>query len=258
MMYKELRIRDRSAFLDRTLLQALFWSLIFHLMLFSVFRIRLYDFKQEGQPIAPINVSLEQEEHGPITEVTSHDLIDIQGLLSQNIDKDEWLQMAFEQSMAPEMESQGAPRQEKDLIPRYANALSTTDIASMLKKPNFSPKVYPLHLKLSKPLKKLTLIEDGSCLFREKLASDDTKRIALSNKRLPIEYTVTVMGATGRLENVFRKYELLDKELQECADLIIKKIQFAPFSLESVTGTLTLSFVLDGSEVKALMKGQAR
>src|SRR5438874_1082514 len=54
-------LKERTSFFDTALLQALFWSLIIHLVLFGTFRIRLNDYQETSQEMIPLNVAIDDE-----------------------------------------------------------------------------------------------------------------------------------------------------------------------------------------------------
>lgn len=229
-------IKERTSFLDKALLQALLYSLLIHLVLFGSFRIRLNDFQDSTPQMLPIDVAIDADKIDAIqTETNALDLqqIDSKSLFISNLDPDEYRAINLALVSQP--------------------ADSTEDMLDRTSKLAWTPRMYPLQLKLSPQLKALELTDDGSSLFREKGPYDSIGRFALAPNHLPIEYKVRINGMTGCVEGAEKDQVLLDKRLQSVADLIISHIRFKPFSEKQIAGRITLIFCCSGDEIKSLM-----
>ncbi|MBS0634495.1 MAG: hypothetical protein JSR37_03430 [Verrucomicrobia bacterium] len=218
--------------MDRPLLQALIYSLIFHLMLFGTFRIRLSDFQDHTPQMRPLDVAIDSEK----IEVSNDQEIpaDKSALFLANLDPEEHMKMNIALL-------QDDPDSDEDALQRVSPKLT------------WAPKMYPLKLKVSNSLKTLTLVDDGSSLFREKRANETLARFVLAAHHFTIEYNVFVDGATGDIMRFERKDELLDKRLQAVADRIITQIKFLPFREKQRNGNITLSFCCTGEEIKGFL-----
>ncbi len=234
-----IQLPKRSSFLDKALLQALVYSFIFHLVLFGTFKIRLNDYQEQLPQMLPLNVAIDTEKNEGLrfeTEVVDIDQLDRSLFFISNLDEDEYKAMTLALS-------------DQHSIAAFSNQT----IHEMTPTLTWAPRMYPLKLKLSSKLKALTLLEDGSSLFRDRGLNESLDRFVLADKHLPTEYKVTVDGTTGLIMSAERKNVLLDKRLQACADAVINNICFKPFSEKSATGSITLVFCCTGDEIQGLM-----
>lgn len=231
-------LKERTGFLDKALLQALLWSLVFHLALFGSFRIRLNDYQESSPQMLPLDVAIDAD-YDATNVATAVDIQDIDNdaLLTMNLDGQEYKAILL----------QTIPKNQHMAYAEHNTPQMPTDTLS------WAPRMYPLQLKLSPQLKALGLIDDGSGLFRKKGPHDTLGRFVLAANHLPIEYKVTVNPKTGRIEYAEKEHILLDKRLQAVADRIISQMQFHTFSEKSVTGSITLIFCCTGDEIKSLM-----
>ncbi len=234
-------VKEKSPFLDRALFQALFWSLIIHLVLFATFRIRLNDFLDTKIEMKPLNVAIEPEradEANTTLDIQNRDSYDPLTLVTLQLDPDECKMMHLAQNpVASETEI----------------AFSDDDLSELTPELSYTPTMYPLQLKLSSELKALSLINDGSSLFKEKGQKDRLGPFMLAANHLSIDYTVTIDGKSGRVIRSDRSQVLLDKKLQQVADKIVNMIAFKPFSEKSRTGRITIVFCCTGDEIKSFM-----
>lgn len=229
-------LKERTTFLDKALLQALVYSLLFHLLLFGSFRIRLNDYQESTPQMRPIDVGIDTEKSDraqTVINALDTEQIDPSALFISNLDTQEYWAM--------NLALLNKPVDTEDEILEPPTKLAWT------------PRMYPLQLKLSAQLKALELTDDGSSLFREKGPYDSIGRFALAANHLPIEYKVRINGVTGRIESAEKDQVLLDKRLQSVADQIINHIQFKPFSEKCLAGRITLIFCCTGDEIKSLM-----
>ncbi len=230
--------------LDKALLQALIYSLSLHLVLFGTFRIRLNDYQELTPEMPPLNVAIDDVELVASVEKTTS--YDPESLVACNFDDDEYKALHILQTHKPVKMREYAPPYPTNELTAY----SEKDIIDLTRSFTYAPKVYPLQLKLSSELKGLTLVEDGSCLFREKGPNEDLSHLVLASNHFPIDYSVTISGLTGTVVHLERSKMFLDRELQSVADRIIKNIQFEPFSQKSQAGTITLIFCTTGEDIK--------
>lgn len=246
-----IRVKERSSFLDKALLQALIWSFVFHLVLFGTFRIRYNSFLDSSPPLKPIAVAIDPELTSDTFAITAladiDESLDNASAFFHTVDENEW-KMSCIQNLLPPTSNNCSYLPSPTL-----SHLSQDDVSMLAKEITYAPIVYPLQLKLSRSLKNLYLVDDGSALFKTKGPYDDLGRYALSTKLSPIDYKVKVDGKTGTIVGWQRTYELLDKELQKVADTLITKIRFAPFSHKSQRGTITMSFCCSGEEIGELL-----
>ncbi len=223
---------QRVGFLDKALLQALIYSLILHVVLFCTFKIKLNDYQEHAHEMAPIDVAIDFEEPHSMTQAHLQDAFDPNDLYFTHL----------KTTTLPPIEAR-AP----------IDIFTDDDLIALEPKEPESAKMYPLQLKLSQPLKKCMLIEDGSSLFRNKEPYETMSIFTLATHHFSIEYKVYVDGFTGKLERFEKKCELLDKKLQAVADQIMAKIQFAPCTEKSITGSITLKFSCTGDEIKSFL-----
>ena len=217
--------KSRTRKFDRAFQRALLYSLLFHGLVFGLFRIKFLDVHESEPPLRPINVAIEKEEH-------------------------ETVAISNEEDECPKF-IESAITSEKNNYPHpplTATALSTPegqtiaesllneeyDHCSFPQKP-YSEKIYPLTLQCSHSLSKLHLISDGSELFCEKKPYESSSSFKLATQHYPISYTVQINPKTGKVIRWTRKRELLDKPLQALADRIIETIAFEPFERKSQT-----------------------
>lgn len=246
-----IRLKSRSSFFDRALLQALLWSFLFHLLLFGTFRIRLNSFNDNSPSMAPIAVAIEHEPQEAVTSVAAlhqdQETIESQGLFTQSLDPTVW-QAACIDKLASRTSLAHATSS------FLFHGSNEEDLLNVQKEVTYTPTLYPLQISCSRSLRALTIVDDGSSLFRTKGPKDDLGKLYLSKQSYPIEYKVKIEGATGKVVRWERKYELLDKELQKVADRLINIIRFAPFNKRSAKGSLTLTFCATSEEIAELLK----
>ncbi len=223
---------ERVGFLDKALLQALIYSLIAHILLFGTFKIRLNDYKESAVEMAPIDVAIDIEEPLAMAGVHTEESFDPEDLYFAHIQPDTFL-----------------PIEEHEPV----DIFSDEELIALGPKEPDAPKMYPLQLKLSQPLKKCMLIEDGSSLFRNKEPYETMSIFHLATHRFSVEYKAYVDGETGTITRFEKKCELLDKKLQQVADRIMSKIAFAPCSEKTITGSITLTFSCTGEEIKSYL-----
>lgn len=245
-----IRLKSRSSFFDRALLQALLWSFLFHLLLFGTFRIRLNTFNDNSPTMAPIAVAIEHEPQEAVTSVAAlhqeQEAIESQGLFTQSVESAVWQAACIDNI---------ASRASKSPTSSFLfHGSNDEDLLNVQKEVAYAPTLYPLQLSCSRSLRALAIVDDGSNLFRTKGPKDDLGKLYLSKQSYPIEYKVKIEGATGKVVRWERKYELLDKDLQKIADRLINVIRFAPFSKRSAKGSLTLTFCATSEEIQELLK----
>jgi hypothetical protein len=225
----------QQGILDRGLLQALIYSLVFHLVIFGAFRIRLSDYQDYTREMQPLHVAIDSEIPSYTTVGEQSDTQTTHGLFTENLDDKELMALRLSQIENP------------------IQTVSSEEISALAPALTFTPIMYPLQLKLSSELKNLTLQDDGSKLFRKKGPYDTLGSLLLASNHFPIDYQVDVDGKTGKITKAVRSEVLLDKKLQAVADKLIYRITFAPFSEKTKSGKITLTFCCSGDEVKSLL-----
>lgn len=210
-------------FLDKALLQALIWSLALHVVVLGTFKIRLNDFSEYTPQMQAVDVAVEQDDSIQVT--ASQEPQDKSLLFLATIDP-------------------------KDTLPPTKKVIQNLPVSAS---PKWSYTLYPLEFKLSSELKSLTLLDDGSCLFRKNGPRDTLAKLALTAHHLPIEYKVSVNGQTGKIVAQERQQVLLDKKLQVIGDELMKHVRFKPCQKEQITGTITLVFCCSGDEIGAYL-----
>lgn len=214
-------------------MQALIYSLVFHLMLFGTFRIRLSDFQEYTPQMHPLDVAIDSEKT-EVDNTNTSQHVDKSALFLANLDADEHTQINL---ALLQDDSDFDDEALKELVPKL----------------EWSPKMYPLKLKLSNSFKDLILVDDASSLFRNKKPQETLARFVLAPHHFTIEYKVSVDGSSGHIINRVRKEELLDKRLQTVADRIIGTIKFLPFNEKERSGSITITFCCTGDEITKYM-----
>jgi hypothetical protein len=130
----------------------------------------------------------------------------------------------------------------------------TTGIQEMRDEIKYLEHVYPLKLRLSKPLAKLKLIEDGSHLFKPKEINQKTAALSFSTTCYPIAYTIKVSGESGKVVSWKRKKELIDKKMQSCADKLIETLVFGPSKEKEIKGKIWITFACPEDELVRYLK----
>lgn len=239
----EVKIAKKYRIFDRPLQRALLYSFLFHALLFGLFRIQ-YSGPDDHEEIAlaPIQVAVEEapELHAAIAEVeetAKKERLPLDRELLQTLAHMNEERAAFE-LLADQREFRYDFRE----VPKAHEAV------------DWSERLYPLHLKFSRALQKLTLMEDGSELFCFKTDGRLGGPFEQALLHYPIAYQITVSGTTGKIIRSSRRKELLDKKLQLLADRLVEKIAFRPFEAKEIEGRLTIIFHASGNDVEAILQ----
>jgi hypothetical protein len=250
-----IRLQGKSPLFDRTLTLALLCSILVHLVLFGIFRIKMTDI---GEPLAlldPIEVALvteklDKEQELPLTEVVSEN----EALAPKARITD--LVRACNHIPLPTVTFRPAqeiyvPERDVDHSNGYQQASQLTEqvLKTHIQKFPCQLHVYPLTLQLSPSLKKLTLMEDGMQFFIPKQPGFSSGYF-MTQTPIPIEYQVKIDGASGKITSWQRHGQLIDKVLQSCADLIIKAIRFAPTEAKMIEGKIAIIFACNGDSLQ--------
>jgi hypothetical protein len=255
-----IRYQKRSTLFDRALQRAFLYSVLFHALVFGLFRIKFLELPLTSSALNPVEVALDAEK------------------------PDESMQETV--AVAPTEERPTAPRDEQALLsipidrfgltntflfqtaatPPSTTVLSDneTQVLSLLahdkqeaKEIPFTERLYPLRLQISGDAASLSIIEDGSILFKERAAKHKTTLFKLATNTFPIEYRIVVSSESGTIIQWSRKKELLDKQLQNCADKLIHMIRFAPRpwpGKKAIRGKLWIIFACTGHELREYLR----
>jgi hypothetical protein len=245
-----IRLKEKSFLFDAPFLRALGYSFLFHLVLFGVFKIEFLDIPEPIPNPCPVEVAVGVPEQ---SIVAAH--------VDASFDKP-----LFVESPLSKIELSQTPLNKTELLLSqlqynihnntlfYETKEEYPNLAKEMSEPlAFQEKLYPLRLKLSSSLTQLKLVEDGSCLFKEKSPHHLTASYILTIHPLDIEYSIVVSGETGKVIEWHRSKELLDKKLQRYADKLIQTIAFAPNERMYIKGKVLLIFKCSGEEIENLV-----
>lgn len=244
--------KSERRLIDKPLIRALLWSALIHASLLVIFRVSLFDIPESiYQPT--IEVHLEND-IGEGASVRAH----IQSnsdtpLLTDILHSCAWentqLQNAKENSLK-------SPSSFFKKAPTMLYALSTEDTLPLnLHLMDTLHRVYPLKIKASSSLKMCKIIEDGSAFFKE----IDVSLLPLHRTtRARIEYFVVLDGMTGKIKQMHRTRELLDKTLQSVADTIIDMLRFWMPEENEYKGRIELCFYCSGEEIQNAQRGRTK
>jgi hypothetical protein len=238
----KLSVKERKNFLNTRFRQALTYSLVFHLLLFCFFRIKFMLPQDEAPAFRPVSLAVDMREFMQMT------VADLQAEEMRSFPYQTELLNSFE-SFFPSSQEQAPKTMCGSDLPYIKHLVTTQEMH-----PLFTERFYPLKIELSKGLQELRIVEDGSSLFRKKIEPAHLSHLLLTTSPLRIRYSIRVHGATGKIIECSRKHELLDKKLQQYADLLIHSISFAPFQELSLTGKLDLVFQCSGDELRSYLK----
>ena len=248
-----IQIREKPSFFEGSFKRAFCISFIIHIAVFGVFRVKFLEIHEVNNAFEPIEVAIHEDEiqKNSVAQVAPHEEEDVYPM---------FLPKASLQNQVPEFHSDD----DKELVSfllnhsyisdpmKYANG---EDLASSIfqnlenEKLVFSPRYYPLKVRLSPSLEVLKIVEDGLSLFREKKGDEKKINQKLNSSQYNITYGVKISGATGKIVEWTHKSLLRDKKLQSYADVIIQHIVFAPFSKKHIKGKIELSFECTGQEL---------
>ncbi len=254
----EIVIRTKkNRWIESRFLQAIGYSFLLHIAVCGIFRIKSLPL-EEAKITNAIEVSILSEKGDEEGEPLSSALAEtIEASSNKKPFFDAALLTASNKALLPEQPflDQAActevalfPSQKKVfLVQPYFQKASPTLAVPISWKERF----YPLDITFSSSLSSLTLIEDGSSLFKEK----NSKPFFLVHiAKIPkIEYRIVVSGKTGKIESWTRKKELLDKKFQYYIDLLVQTLRFAPSKEESYEGKLWIEFACTGEEIETFL-----
>jgi len=237
------RFGAKNRIFDRPLQRALLYSFLFHALLFGLFRIQYNNLDDRDEvEMAPIQVAIEQE-------------YDASGTIADVQEEHEVQLLPFDQNIIAQFSQFDREKVLYELFSGQKEFRKNEDSSLSQKATiDWGERLYPLHLKLSHALQKLTLIDDGSSSFCLKGPRDSSAEFELATSHYPITYHVTVAGQTGKIVRSSRKKELLDKRLQLLADALLEKIVFRPFEKKEVEGRITVVFHASGNVVEAMIQ----
>ncbi len=253
----EIRINEKRSFFDRHLRQAFTYSLLFHALLFGLFRIKFSQIHETAEAFRPVQVAVDNEKIEENAQQAIAEVADTpinlaphstQALLARS-----W-PFNFDQALSSVLLSPSSDAYETEDVIESSEMLLQESAKLDQLKIRFSEHVYPLTLKLSKKLSRLQLIEDGHELFRLKAKTLADAHLLLATTSYPISYKVHILGKTGKVILWDRKKELIDKQLQEYADKIVQTLTFEPFAEDEIKGRIQIIFKCDGQKIQEFLQ----
>ncbi len=233
----------KNSFFSQPLVKALILSAAIHGAIFCFFRIKMLDVQESALAIQPVALMLEQTPRPTSALANDEANAQLQSLVCLDT------LSALPSLPEPQVPLQSLPYLSSSYSPTTAEQLA----ASFGPLPQTAP-FYPLQLKFSRDLRKLILIEDGSCLFTDTAQAYENDLMFLTSSRYTIEYDITVDAAEGKIVECRRSKELLDKTLQRCADMVVHRLRFAPSAHSRIEGQLILTFYCTGEELQPFLK----
>lgn len=239
--------RERTGPSKRLVARALTYSLLTHLLLATLFHIRVACTAQHDPFPAP-TVFLDTEEHAAsiLSDVKNGDE-DPRHRLTRELHLSPALftdsLSAVRSSYAPcLMNGHSCPSQKREFLPLHPLPWSFSDA--------FSPshhvsRVYPLKITLHQKLRSLELIEDGSSLFRRSSFETVLCTPSFSEIQPKVEFSVEVLLSTGAIIQTTCLRELTDKQLQRLAQHLVKRFRFRPSAdnpQKTISGIISLQF----------------
>lgn len=244
----QIRPNDKGLLFDRPFKQALIYSFLFHLLVFGLIRVKFIAIYEPTAQLQPVEVAIDAERDEPNGEAVT-----VTGLEGQN-EEEHFAPVVvhYPQEFHPQnLNSQVNGRQDIALSEYPMDKRIEESVAdSFSQKIGYPLHFYPLKIECTSSLSKLTVVEDGSQLFKEK-NNYSVQRVA----KLPIifftiEYSAKVSGMSGKIIESKRKKELWDKKLQACADKIIQVMRFAPSNKKTIRGKILITFECSGDEIE--------
>ena len=255
----ELRYRKCNTLFDRALQRAFLYSVLFHALLFGVFRIKLLAIPLTPAILNPVEVALDAEKIeenfqetvaiAPNEERITAPMND-QSLLTIPVDSFHLINNFLFQATTTPSPTLIVNNDETELLSLLSQEKSELDV-------KYKERLYPLQLELSGDIAHLAIIEDGSILFKERTIKHKAATFKLATNVFPIDYRVVVSNQSGAIIQWSRKKELLDKNLQNCADKLIQTIRFVPkpwAEKETIRGKLWIIFACTGNELKEYLQ----
>jgi|GEM_PF-6506800 len=232
-------LKRKNPLRDRAFQRAIFYSLLFHALVFGLFRVKFIDHSEGVAKTSSLAVSIEMEPEQELPVTKTHEFL----APSADLTKFPGVSSNWDDLICNEL------FEKTHLAPIAEIRLSDDMAAPKAGKDPF----FPLRIRSAKKIKALHLIEDGSSLFKEK-SIDESAAFSYPLYTYSITYTVKIAGQSGKIVEWFRRGELLDKTLQECADKIIETIRFAPTQEAEIKGHIWLEFLCNGEELERYLK----
>ena len=257
----QIRFKEERPFWKRALVRALVYSLLAHIVLISVIKIRLLNVHGETGSTIPIEVALDQDEEAssilPTKTVDAHDSFAMKELFldcyeapeeKMNLVGYDKMQLAF--SLEPAIEK-GQPY----VFEIPASLEHEVLLASLPPLPKISSPPFKLHF--SNELNRFTMISDGSSIFAEdkkfeKSNADDANTL--------IEFDIDFDRASGTITSWTMKETSGDSRLDGFASKILEEVRFLPQTVEdeyeSIQGTCQIEFCAPYEDIQKLIKGR--
>jgi hypothetical protein len=246
-------IQDKSRTLDIRFWRSLFYSLLFHVIVFGSIRIEYLRIHESTIPLVPVEVAIDNAPE----EMVIADTGDL-----ENARQKKFIHLAAHYSEVPYIKKTNefdlaAQLQALQNSPLILSQAATHHESPLPAAPpsSYPEKCYPMRIELTSGLQELQLVRDGSILFRQKKTTDMLSKLKLTTRPLFIDYEVRVCGNSGKIIGWKRTHELLDKKLQELADRIIQEIGFGKQAPDTQTGVIRLIFECSGVEIEQYLDG---
>lgn len=230
-------------------LQALLWSLGFHLFLLSILSIHTF-FLPKDPPLHQVDIQLDMGEEIATIHTSAQDnsLAWDSFLESYSIKYEPFLEAAITPS------SQENKNSSSPLIRSYA----TMGVPWMAEEELHLQKarIYPLKLSLHYGLAQLYVVDDGSSLFVP--ATYETLSLCplFSHEIQKVVFLVHVDTTTGIITKTKCSFPLKDTKLQQLAHTILATLKFCPKERpidREVHGEITLQFATSFDEIEPLL-----
>jgi hypothetical protein len=238
-------VEKRGIFRNRAFLRYMAYSLLFHLSIFGLFQVKFVQFFGPEAPFRPCSLLLAAEEGKAEENCTGALQVATYSFEDKTLEEFPLTKISVDDKIISLLLS--------DFRPPIANLDKTLEIAQGLTLDMEEP-YYPLKIHLAKSLKDLVIVEDGSSLFRPKDPLFSSSSLNFATSTYTINYSIKIDGKSGKIASASRKHELLDKDLQVCADKLIKEIRFAPCGEGIKRGKIKLIFLCSGDSIKGYLR----
>ncbi len=242
-------------FFEPVFLRFLLVSFAIHLGLFGFVRMRMTQISDDIKPTIPIEVAIDQSFKSSENKVDVisplHTNIPFQAFFSEPNYVDLWLEK--EKAMqVPIMHLYDLYNTNEPFFYIVGQSQEKFDDYAVDFSVNEEKKLFPIKIDTTGALRDLTIIEDGSKLFRSE-NPNASRAVFLKPYEQSIDYDVVVKGKSGKISSFTRKKELLDKNLLSLSDAILKEMRFIKNKRAIVTGSVTITFLCHSDDMKKLL-----
>lgn len=134
------------------------------------------------------------------------------------------------------------------------------ELVDHLSTPRHEVRTYPIKINLHRDLHNLRLVDDASSCFR--LATNETLFASseFSESHPKVEFYVDIDSSSGQIVQALCHKELIDKRLQDLAEVLLKKLKFVPIDgkrKEKISGRLSMQFAGTFDVIGPLIDGAA-